>query len=164
MLKYVPTNETFEEIIVTSKNRAKNLGALNNSIREGAGNFVGYVGQISIAKLLGIDEVDTFDHDLQYQDMTLEVKSKDRTVDPALYYDASIAKTSMHQNPDIYVFVSVTIPANTTAIEAIWIMGWISKKNILIKLLFIKKGILTLAITLLLEQIVIIYLTINCTL
>jgi len=132
--------ETFEKMLRRFSKKARKLGSLNNSIRKGGGNFAGYIGQMYVAKYLGIKEVDTYNHDLEYKDMTLEVKSKQRTVDPDLSYDASIAKTSMHQNPDVYIFTSVKIPKNTDDVESISICGWMSKKEYFDQATFYKKG------------------------
>ena len=48
-----------------AREKAESLGSLKNSIRDGKGNIVGYLGQLAVEKLVvGMKREDTYDYDL----------------------------------------------------------------------------------------------------
>lgn len=103
-----------QEMIDSAKLKAKSLGSINNSILRGAGNIAGYLGEEALAAYIDADIVsnnrglDKYNHDLLLEDgHRIEVKTKRRTVAPKPHYDVSVAKTSKHQQPDIYAFISL---------------------------------------------------------
>jgi len=85
----------------------KNLGGIHNSITSGAGNFAGRLGEIAFANYIGENIKDSKDFDIVHNGEKLEVKTKRRVVAPLPHYDGSVAKTSEHQQPDKYVFISL---------------------------------------------------------
>lgn len=87
---------------------AKELGTLDNSITSGRGNAAGRVGELALSTYLNVKTPsDKYNHDIKYNSETIEVKTKRRVVKPKSYYDVSVAKTSNHQKPDRYAFVSL---------------------------------------------------------
>ncbi|MDP7367426.1 MAG: hypothetical protein QGH83_09235 [Candidatus Pacebacteria bacterium] len=86
---------------------ASSLGGLKNSITGGRGNAAGRLGELALAKHLGVKLADEKDYDMVYNGEKIEVKTKRRTVPPKGFYDVSVAKTSTHQHPDRYVFISM---------------------------------------------------------
>jgi len=116
-----------EEMVDSAKEKAKSLGKIKNSILKGKGNFAGYLGEEIVASyikanIISSDEgEEKYNHDLVLDGRTIEVKTKRRTVPPKDFYDASVAHTSMHQNPDLYIFVSIQFQ-ESTPIKA-WICG-----------------------------------------
>ena len=116
-----------EEMIASAKEKAKSLGKINNSILKGKGNFAGYLGEEIVASYIKADIIsndegeEKYNHDLVRNGQTIEVKTKRRTVPPKDFYDASVAHTSLHQNPDLYIFVSIQFQGSTP-IKA-WICG-----------------------------------------
>ena len=77
-----------------------------------------------------VDSQKKFNHDLILRDGSrAEVKSKRRTVPPKNFYEVSIAKTSTHQKPDLYIFVSLQFKKRDKRIgtykglEHVWIVG-----------------------------------------
>ncbi len=108
------TSDGFIEIAITpsmtatANIKAAEMGLLRNSIREGEGNTAGFLGEeVVCAAFDGSISNNTFDYDIKWGDMTLEVKTKDRTVPPRPDYDASVAKYNTTQKADFYVFVSL---------------------------------------------------------
>ena len=101
------------EMIKSAIQKAEALGSINNSILKGGGNRAGYLGEEAVAAFLGADVVSNdegvakYNHDLLLNGKRIEVKTKRRTVPPRDNYDVSVAKTSTHQKPDLYVFVSL---------------------------------------------------------
>lgn len=96
------------DMLERAKNKAKEMGILRNSIRKGAGNIVGFLGEeMVLASFPGSISQNTFQHDILFGESTLEVKSKDRTVNPKLDYEASVADFNTRQNADFLVFCSI---------------------------------------------------------
>ena len=124
-----------QEMIDNSLRKAKELGALNRSITRGQGNAAGYLGEEAVASYLGADIMSSnegtnkFNYDLILPNgIRAEVKSKRRTVPPQDFYDVSIAESSTHQRPDIYIFVSLQFGIKTeagkyNALEHVWLVG-----------------------------------------
>tara|TARA_R110000824_G_scaffold397512_1_gene600480 strand:- start:577 stop:1104 length:528 start_codon:yes stop_codon:yes gene_type:complete len=103
-----------KDMITKSFEKATRLGPLNNSITQGRGNAAGYLGEEAVASYLGAEIVSSdagtnkFNHDLILADGTrAEIKSKRRTVAPKDSYEVSVVKSSLHQKPDLYIFVSL---------------------------------------------------------
>jgi len=83
------------------------VGKIKNSITKGKGNAAGRLGEIALANYLLVDIQDDKEYDIIYQGKTIEVKTKRRTVAPLGFYEGSVARTSTHQNPDQYAFISL---------------------------------------------------------
>jgi hypothetical protein len=96
----VPTEKQIDE----AKRRAAAMGAIRNSITEGAGNMAGFIGEIIVGEYLGAEFKSTKDYDIVYNNYTVDVKTKVTTAPPLPHYMCSIAATSTHQECDWYVF------------------------------------------------------------
>jgi len=96
-----------QDMIEQAVQWANDLGGIKNSITNGAGNLAGRLGEIALANHLGVELADEKDYDMIYKGEKIEVKTKRRTVPPKGFYDVSVAKTSTHQQPDRYVFISM---------------------------------------------------------
>jgi len=132
-----------QEMIESAKLKATSLGSINNSILKGAGNLAGYLGEEALALYIDADIVsnnrglDKYNHDLLLQDGNrIEVKTKRRTVSPQPHYDVSVAKTSKHQQPDIYAFISLefekatkTHPRKYYGLKKIWLCGYMPSRE-----------------------------------
>jgi|TARA_Y100000310_G_scaffold73225_1_gene69397 hypothetical protein len=127
-------------MINNAKEKSENLGAINNSILKGKGNFAGYLGEEIVAHYIKADIVSNseYNHDLLKNNQRIEVKTKRRTVEPQDHYDASVAYTSRHQSPDLYIFTSIQFK-NGTPIKA-WICGKKEPKEYFKKAIFHAKG------------------------
>ena len=64
-----------EDIDLANK-MSSSMGALNNSITKGRGNVIGFLGEIIVAKELGITLDNTYDYDLIFNNKKIDVKSK----------------------------------------------------------------------------------------
>ena len=114
---------------------AKQMGSIRNSITRGEGNAAGFLGEIVVSDLLGIDREATKDYDMVMSDgRTIDVKTKRTTVIPKKYYDCSIASTSTHQNCDYYVFTRCMKDGT------IYILGDCGKDDYFNRARFLKKG------------------------
>jgi hypothetical protein len=117
------------------KARAEELPLLNNSIRKGEGSLVAYIGEEVVKNVLNGEIKDTYDYDIVYQNMKVDVKTKERTVAPKPHYECSVADFNTRQDCDEYAFVSVL---NT--LQEAWYLGKISKPDFYKKAVFHRKG------------------------
>ena len=117
------------------KARAAKLPLLNNSIRHGEGSLVAYIGEEVVKSVLRGEIKDTYDYDIVYQNLKVDVKTKERTVAPRPYYECSVADFNTQQDCDEYAFVSVL---NT--LKEAWYLGKISKPDFYKKAVFHRKG------------------------
>jgi hypothetical protein len=96
-----------QKMIDQASQWANDLGGIKNSITRGDGNYAGRLGELALAKHLGVEVEDSKDYDIIHDGKKIEVKTKRRAVKPQPYYTVNIAATSLHQKPDIYAFLSM---------------------------------------------------------
>ena len=131
-LKHINLND---DELEQAKKLTFDLGHIKNSITKGAGNIAGFSGELMVAKYLGADLTHTKDYDIIFNDLKIDIKTKRTNYIPQLHYECSIAKTSLHQSCDSYVFVRV-LPSFKEG----WILGYKSKKDYFNEAVFLKKG------------------------
>ena len=133
--------EISPEMLATAMAKANEMGELNNSIRNGKGNLVGFLGE-EVVKALLVDSVahNTYQHDITWDGITFEVKTKDRTVDPLHHFDVSVAQYNTSQKADFYIFVSVFRRKSDDVYTHAHVLGFISKEEYYQKARAYKKG------------------------
>ena len=138
MKKFSISSGTLKRI----KERASKLPLLNNSIRLGVsektyrkGVLVAYIGEEVVKKVLDGDIKDTYDYDIIYNGIKVDVKTKERTVPPKPYYECSVADFNTRQDCDEYAFVSVL-----NNMKEAWYLGKIGKSDFYKIATFHKKG------------------------
>ena len=124
---------------------AENLGGINNSITRGDGNYAGRLGELALAKHLGVEVEDHKDYDLIYNGEMVEVKTKRRATKPKSNYTVNIAATSKHQKPDKYAFLSIEYAdrdrgGNYSDLQYIWLCGYKSAEQFFEEAEFWPKG------------------------
>jgi hypothetical protein len=126
-----------QEMIENAQSKAQRLGEINNSITKGRGNIAGFLGEEAVAAHFGAEIVscdagdEKYNYDLWKNGKRIEVKTKRRTAPPLDYYDVSVAKTSEHQRPDLYVFVSLQFSRSQRVdghrlyygLQGVWVVG-----------------------------------------
>lgn len=128
-------------MIERAQAEADRIGHLRNSIRDGAGNLVGCIGEQAFLELFpGAVSDNTFQHDIRMDDITIECKTKDRTVSPRLDYEASVANANTSQQAEYYVFMSVLRDSATNRYIRAYFCGIISKKEYFEKATFLEAG------------------------
>ena len=124
-------------MIERSQKKAKKLGGIKNSILKGGGNIAGYLGEEAVASYVEAEIIscnkgnDKYNYDIWKDGRKIEIKTKRRTVAPQEFFDVSVAKTSKHQTPDLYIFASIEFENVTyektkrvyRGIKNIWIVG-----------------------------------------
>ena len=131
MKKFIISNGAMQRV----RARAEKLPLLNNSIRKGEGSLVAYIGEEVVKSVLNGNIKDTYDYDIIYQDIKVDVKTKERTVAPKPYYECSVADFNTKQECDEYAFVSVL-----DTLKEAWYLGKISKPDFYKKAVFHRKG------------------------
>ena len=104
MIKELPFDD---RMIKDARGWSTSVGSIKNSITKGKGNAAGRLGEIALANYLLVDTQDHKEYDIIYKGKTIEIKTKRRTVAPLGFYEGSVARTSTHQNPDHYAFISL---------------------------------------------------------
>lgn len=141
------TEDGFIEIEITpemaarAQEKAQEMGELKNSIRRGQGNLAGFLGEeIVLAAWTGAESHNTYQHDITFEGVTFEVKTKDRTVRPRRDYEASVANFNTRQTADFYVFVSLYRVKETGDYTRGYIIGVIEKEAYKTQANFLKVG------------------------
>ena len=124
---------------------AENLGGIYNSITKGDGNYAGRLGELALAKHLGVEVEDRKDYDIIYDGKKVEVKTKRRAVKPKPEYTVNVAATSKHQKPDSYAFLSLEYTdrdsgGNYSDLLHIWLCGYKSAEQFFEEAEFWPKG------------------------
>ena len=97
-----------DEIVNKAQAKSNELGLLNNSIREGKGNLVGFIGEFLVADYFGGEVSNTYDYDLIIKGKKIDIKTKETTVAPKSHYFCTVADYNTKQKCDSYYFVRVT--------------------------------------------------------
>ncbi|MDB4817006.1 hypothetical protein OAH58_00310 [bacterium] len=125
-----------EEMIESCKEKANEIGKLKNSITQGEGNLSGILGEyIAHQHLPNSIWKNTYDYDLIEDNKKIDVKTKRRSSHPRIFYDCSVAETSLHQDCDEYIFVSVL-----NDMSKAWLLGRMDRKEYFDKARYMKKG------------------------
>ena len=120
------------------KERAATLPLLKNSIRQGEGSLVAYIGEEVVKNVLNGQIKDTYDYDIVYQNMKVDVKTKERTVAPKPYYECSVADFNTKQDCDYYVFVRIENVKHKW--KRAWVLGAYDKESYFKDAKFLKRG------------------------
>jgi len=115
--------------------RNLDMGVLHNSIRGGAGNMYGFIGERVIADILGVDIVDTMDYDILADGKRVEVKTKMSNPKPKPKYEASVADFNTEQACDFYFFTRVR-----ERMDKAYVLGFFPKKKFYEEATFRTKG------------------------
>ena len=124
---------------------AADIGRIKNSITRGRGNYAGRLGELALAKHLGVEVEDSKDYDIIYEGKKIEVKTKRRAVKPQPDYTVNIAATSLHQKPDTYAFLSLEYldrdsAGNYSDLLNVWLCGYKSAEQFFEEAEFWPKG------------------------
>lgn len=115
---------------------AKAQGVLKGSIRRGAGNIYGYLGEeLFLKQYPNSERVNTMDYDFILNGLKIDVKTKMTTVEPLPEYEGSVTKMSKKQACDIYFFCRVHKDTRKG-----WVIGWEYAEKFFKKAYLKKKG------------------------
>jgi len=122
-----------QDIRERAQEKADEMGRLNNSIRQGEGNLVGFMGEQIVANYLNACVENTYDYDIMMHGAKLDVKTKECTSPPKPHYECSIAAYNTKQKCNAYVFTRICQ-------DTCWILGWMPKEAYFKKAKFMQKG------------------------
>lgn len=132
------------EMVAESRRLAKSMGSIKNSILSGGGNRAGFLGELALARFLGVERENERNFDLILNGKTIEVKSKRRLFDPHPSFEGSVALSSSHQHPSYYAFLSLTFESkcgkNYAGLKSVWLCGFISYSEFMEKSVVWEKG------------------------
>lgn len=114
-----------------AQRRADGVPELRRSMRGRAGNEVGAMGELVAFRYLSalgvpLVEDSTVDHDAVVAGLTVDVKTKERTVPPLPHYECSVADyNAEQQRPDVYLFVSLLREGPAREGCSRFVRGWV---------------------------------------
>ena len=123
-------------MIAKAQEKSIEMGRLNNSIRAGSGNLVGFIGEQIAQEVLGGKNENTYDYDLVLDNgTTVDVKTKQTGYVPQPDYDCSVAAFNTKQACDYYCFVRVK-----SDLTKGWYLGVYKKEDYYKNAQFLKAG------------------------
>tara|TARA_E500000318_G_scaffold12135_1_gene10992 strand:+ start:2822 stop:3298 length:477 start_codon:yes stop_codon:yes gene_type:complete len=125
------TNDMF----VKAREKAIEVGRLNNSILNGGGNLAGFIGEQIVLQVLGGDWLNTYEYDLIIDGHKVDVKTKQTSVVPLPHYECSITEYNAKQDCDYYAFTRVKKDFSVG-----WYLGAMKKADYFYKAKYLKKG------------------------
>lgn len=108
----------------SARQEAEQLGNLRGSIENGDGNFAGLLAEFVVADSIGAVRRPTYEYDIVRNDVSIDVKTKRRTVKPKPSYEASIADYNTEQGADVYYFTSYNTDSNVFSL-----LGYVTTDN-----------------------------------
>ena len=144
MVKFIDNNwievDITPQMIKRAQIKAKQMGALKNSIRKGSGNVCGFLGEeVFLEAFIEAESSNDFNHDIKVlNNLKVEVKTKDRTVLPQPFYECSVANFNATQDTHIYVFCSLL--REKSSYRKGYILGYLSPKIYKEKAKFMRAG------------------------
>lgn len=127
------------DMLEIARDKAKEMGNLNNSITNGEGNEAGFLGEeIVLALIQRFERSNTYDYDLICEKIKIEIKSKRCTSTPKMYYECSVADFNTKQDATIYIFTRILTKNGSTS--GGWFLGWLPKEEFYTNAIFHKKG------------------------
>jgi hypothetical protein len=137
-----------QQNLTTAAYRKEVMGTLPNSILQGAGTFCGFTAEEAVqdflnAKLVNQYGDDRYKYDLLWGRYKIEIKAQKLITSPHRNLWVRINETSLHQNPDFFIFTAVQYrnkQYRADEINAIWILGVIKPDDFYSKAEFRKKG------------------------
>lgn len=124
-----------------AQDRADGMPIYGNSHREAAANQVGALGEVVVERLLvahsvPFEQAYETTHDLVLPGLTIDVKTKDRTVRPLPGYECSVPLYNHeHQRPNAFIFVSLQRDrddhrATMERFKRAFVVGWCSLEEL----------------------------------
>jgi hypothetical protein len=130
-----------DDIIEKAHQLKDEMPELKNSIRNNAGMLVGFIGELVVAEYLGTELQNTYDYDIIFHNVKIDVKTKEvgkkpgSNSTPKPHYECSISAYNTTQSCDMYVFVRVDLNKKIA-----WILGWRGKDEYFEQAIFRRRG------------------------
>jgi len=118
-----------QKLLEKAKSWADKLGSLRGSIENGDGNIAGRYGELLFQEIFGGAIADHYDYDIAYNGLSIDVKTKRRTVKAKGHYEASIPDFNPDQSADLYYFMSVRCGDVKEPYQYTDLMGYITPQQ-----------------------------------
>ena len=116
------------------------MGELKDSIRNGKGNLIGFIGEYCVSSILKDSVIsNTYDYDLIHNNETYDIKSKQTSVIPSMDYECSVADYNTKQKCDYYIFTRVLWKKENIRPDGVYVMGYYQKDRYFKDARFLKK-------------------------
>ena len=122
-------------MLIKAREKAIEVGRLNNSILNGGGNLAGFIGEQIVLFVLGGDWLNTYEYDLVINGKKVDVKTKQTSVVPLPHYECSITEYNAKQDCDYYAFTRVKKDFSVG-----WYLGAMKKTDYFYEAKYLKKG------------------------
>lgn len=110
------------KIVTHAKQMADDMGKISGSFTDGEGTIAGFIGELMVADTIGAEQTNTFEFDLTYHGLLLEVKTKRCSSAPKSDYSCDVACRNLRQKADFYIFTRVM-----KDFSVCWLLGCIGK-------------------------------------
>lgn len=138
---YVIKIDIDNKVIYNSILKSKSMGELKDSIRNGKGNLIGFIGEYCVSSILKDSVIsNTYDYDLIHNNETYDIKSKQTSVIPSMDYECSVADYNTRQKCDYYIFTRVLWKKENIRPDCVYVMGYYQKDRYFKDARFLKKG------------------------
>lgn len=121
--------------LMVAQQRSNLMGALASSRTNGKGNLAGFVGEALTERYTSGTLVESYNFDITIGDLKIDVKTKSCSSCPKPHYLCSVMSYQLKNECDGYVFARVNLAAREG-----WLLGYISKADLLEKGFFAKRG------------------------
>lgn len=127
------------EMINRATTMANQLGTLSHSIRNGSGNIAGFLGEeCFLYHYPDAIRVNGYEFDMVLNNFKVEIKTKDRTIEPSSHFECSISTHNPNQETDFYFFVSLLRQGDDYTKG--YLLGYMDKDTYFKKAIMRKKG------------------------
>jgi hypothetical protein len=123
------TPDTRESLLSKATDWAEDLGSLHGSIENGGGNVAGRYGELVFTEVFGGTIADHYEYDIAYNGLSIDVKTKRRSVTAKPHYEASITDHNPDQDADLYYFMSVRCGDVATPYRDVDLLGYIEPEG-----------------------------------
>ena len=124
-----------EQMFLTARERAVEVGKLNNSILNGGGNLAGFIGEQIVLSVLGGEWINTYQYVLIINGYKVDVKTKQTSVKHLPHYECSITEVNSDKECDDYSFTRVKKDFSVG-----WYLGVMKKNEYFLQAKYLKKG------------------------
>jgi hypothetical protein len=121
--------------MMNAKSRSDLMGVLASSRTQGKGNLAGFVGEALTERHTSGKLVESYDYDIEICDLKIDVKTKSCSSEPKAHYLCSVMSYQLKNECDGYIFARVNLASGVG-----WLLGYISKVDLLDRGFFAKKG------------------------
>ena len=124
-----------ESIVIEARRMADEMGEIDGTFTDPDGKVAGFIGELMTAEYLNAEQTNTYEYDLTYNGVLLEVKTKRCSSEPLPNYDCDVSGRNIRQKADFYVFTRVM-----KDFSKCWLLGCVGKFEFVTTARFHERG------------------------